>query len=345
MDEIHGESRGEAAIEQAGETFQRHLHLLAYAACQFKPTFKEHVDVVLRKYCEETGIVLNSHIPLGCGHNDDAYDNVWQVEDIDDFPDIVASMGFGDFFRKAFVERFVKKGYFASAWTGKINDPFERAGFRDPDGWYTIYSVFPYVMLVDRRRLGSHPVPRSWPDLLHPDLRDRIIINGSEGLVAEVPLLYFFREHGEDGLIRLAANIRDSWHPAQMARAAASNSSKGAAVYIIPWFWSQVRDGSDDVQLVWPEDGALTSPIYLLIKASKRDELSSIVACLTSTELGAKSAQACFPSLNPLVDNKLPERASFKWLGWDYIKSHDLEELRNYTNDVFLNAWRAKKGV
>ncbi len=147
------------------------------------------------------------------------------------------------------------------------------------------------------------------------------------------------------GLIQLAANIRESWHPAQMARAAASSNSKGTAVYIIPWFWAQARSPSTDVQLVWPEDGALTSPIYLLIKESARAVLKPIIECITGAEMGAKSAQACFPSLHPDVDNKLPENASFKWLGWEYIKSNDLEQLKAYTTEVFSDAWRNKGKV
>lgn len=322
-----------------------HLNLLAYAACQFKPRFKEIVDPVLHQYRRETGISLNYHIPMGCGHGEDEYDGIWEVEDIDDFPDIVASMGFGDFFRQEFVERFVKKGYFSAAWPDAVNETFERAGFRDPDGWYTIYAVFPYVMLVDTRRLGDVPVPRRWSDLLDPALQDKVMTNGAEGQVAEIPLLYFFREHGEDGLIRLAANIRGSGHPAQLVKAATSSRADGAAVYVMPWFFAQARTMVSEVQLVWPEDGALTSPIYLLAKESKKAELKPLVDCIIGAELGACSAQACFPSLNPEVDNHLPEGATFKWLGWDYVKSHDLEEIKTYANEVFLDAWKRKGKV
>jgi molybdopterin-binding protein len=111
---------------------------------------------------------------------------------------VIASLGFGDFFRPEFVERFVKQGNFRTAWTGPVHPAFEKAGFRDPDGWYTIYSVWPYVLLIDKKKLGNRPVPRLWSDLLDPQYQDDIITNGSrDNRVAEVPLLYFFKDHGE----------------------------------------------------------------------------------------------------------------------------------------------------
>jgi ABC-type Fe3+ transport system substrate-binding protein len=337
--EMGTEPSKELSPGQPGACTREHLHFLGYAACQFKPVFKDIVDVVVERYARETGLTLNCHIPLGCAHDDD-YDGIWMVDDIHDFPDVVASMGFGDFFRKEFVERFVKKGYFRTAWKASINEPFEKAGFRDPDGWYTIYSVFPYVMLVDQRKLDGRPVPRQWSDLLDQRFRESIIMNGADGSVSEVPLLYFFKEHGEEGLIRLAANFREAWHPAQMAKAAASKNSRGTPVYVMPWFFAQARCPSDGIEVVWPEDGALTSPVYLLVKESKFTELAPLVECITGADLGAMSARACFPSLNPEVDNRLPEHASFKWIGWDYIKSNDIEELRTHTSDVFFTAWR-----
>jgi ABC-type Fe3+ transport system substrate-binding protein len=345
MDEIVPQAYEQSGIPKIAQPPREHLHLLAYAACQFKPRFKELVDPVLQQFWRETGIRLNSHIPLGCGHGADDYDDIWQAEHIDDLPDIITSMGFGDFFRPEFVERFVKKGYFSTAWADNMSPAFEQAGFRDPDGWYTIYAVFPHVMLVDRRKLGDVPVPRRWSDLLDPALKDNIMINGSEGQAAELPLLYFFREHGDEGVIRLAQNIRESGHPAQLVKAATSLSAKGVAVYVMPWFFAQARTMSSEVELVWPEDGALTSPIYMLVKESKIAELQSIVDCIIGAELGANSAQACFPSLNREVDNNLPEGATFKWLGWDFIKSNDLDQIKTHATEVFLDAWRQKGKV
>lgn len=329
--------------EQWVRTKQDPLHFLGYAACPFKPMFKDYFDEVLEKNFRASGEYLRCHIPMGCGDYD-AYEDLWKAESLKLFPDVVASLGFGDFFRPSFVERFVRPGHFKSAWPAALNPDFENAGFRDPDGAYCIYAVWPYVMLVDNQRLAGRPRPRRWSDLLDPMYRDDIITNGSqEHRVAEVPLLYFHKEHGEEGLIRLAANIRDFWHPAQMVKTAGSRSGKGAAVYVLPSFFAQARFRPEETPVIWPEDGALTSPIYFLAKATRRLESDLVVESLTSQELGENLSRMLFPSLHPGVDNRLPGGARFKWLGWDYIKLHDLAAVKEHALRVFLAAWDMKR--
>jgi hypothetical protein len=61
---------------------------------------------------------------------------------------------------------------------------------------------------------------------------------------------------------------------------------------------------------------------------------------MTGPDLGAKSARFCLPVLHPGVDNALPEGATFKWLGWDYIQSHDTAELREYSHALFMSKWK-----
>jgi hypothetical protein len=34
-----------------------------------------------------------------------------------------------------------------------------------------------------------------------------------------------------------------------------------------------------------------------------------------------------FPTVHPLVDNRIEKDKKYMWLGWDYIKEHDISEL------------------
>ncbi len=326
-----------AKKEQQG----KHLNFLIYSPGIFKRTFKEGLDNVAQIYRKKTGNDLKTYGPMEWpNHGNDEYEDIWKTSDIDDFPDVVAAMGFGNFFKKEFIEKFVRKGYFKSGWDRPISSVFEKAGFIDPHGWYTAYSVVPFVMLVDKKRLGGLQVPRQWTDLLAPQFRNKVIISQSGNGAANVPLLYIYKEHGEDGLQRLASNIKAIWPAARIAREAGSYNTEGAAVYILSWFFAHSCAKTETVSLVWPEDGAFTSPLYLLVKESKAKEMEAIVQYITSFELGVKIARFCLPALHSGVDNALPEGASFKWLGWDYIQSHNTAELREYSHALFMSKWK-----
>jgi hypothetical protein len=46
--------------------------------------------------------------------------------------------------------------------------------------------------------------------------------------------------------------------------------------------------------------------------------------------------------LNPDVNNRLPAEASFCWLGWDYVRRHNVQELVEVTAAIAERAWLAK---
>jgi hypothetical protein len=77
----------------------------------------------------------------------------------------------------------------------------------------------------------------------------------------------------------------------------------------------------------------------MLVKRARAKEAAPAINYVLSTEFGLKSAQSCFPVIHPGVDNQLPEGASFKWIGWDYVKSHDTIELTDRAQEFFFSVW------
>lgn len=315
-----------------------HLDFLGYAPCFMKDVFREGLDGVRDIYRAETGTCLKCDIPPYCSNDpDNKYHEIWKTSRIEDFPDAVASDGFDDLFRKEFIDTLASKGYFKSAWNTALNKPFEKAGIRDPDGWYTVYAIVPFILFIDRKKLDGLPAPKRWSDLLDPRFRNKIIVTGAEGHPVDVPLFYFYKEHGEEGLRRLAANVKSIWHAAQIAKSAGTSDPSGAAIYVQSLFFAECCPRTDATSIVWPEDGACTSPLYLLVKETRLKELAALTNYITGPELGDNLVRSGFLSLNPRVDNNLPENAAFKWLGWDYIKSHDIPGLRELVRTVFLS--------
>jgi ABC-type Fe3+ transport system substrate-binding protein len=320
----------------------KRLDLLAYVACPIKQAFRDHIDAVASRYRDSTGRVLDYHVPMGC-RDEDEYDDIASVTDIADVPEIVASVGFGDFMTPDFGRRFVSQGHFRSVWKEPVHGAFARSGLVDPQGWFTPYSVWAHVLLVDLTKLGRRPVPRRWSDLLDPGYEDQIVSDGAhDQKFAPVPLLHFYKEFGEAGLIRLAKNIRETWHPAQMVKVAGSAESKGVAIYIVPWSFACARKWPPNVCVVWPEEGAISSPAYALVKTHCSAAAEVIAKELVGEELGRRCAQAGFPSLNSRVDNLLPGEASFTWLGWDYVRRENVRELIRHTSDLADRAWASK---
>jgi ABC-type Fe3+ transport system substrate-binding protein len=317
------------------------LDLLAYVSCPVRQVLRDHFDALAANYHKATGDVLNCHIPAGC-HGDDPYDDLADVATVDELPGVTASIGYGDFMTPAFLRKFVAQGCFASANHGRVHPAFASAGLLDAEGWYTPYSAGVHVLLVDMARLGALPPPRRWSDLLDPRYADLIISDGAhDQRFAAVPLLHFYKEHGEAGVVRLAKNIREDWHPAEMVKRVGGPESK-AAIYIVPWSFARARQWKGQVRVVWPEEGAIASPMYAWVKAGARGTVAAVAQGLLSAELGRHFAQAGYPVLSPDVDNLLPAEASFTWLGWDYVRTHAIKDLVELTAAISENAWLEK---
>lgn len=327
---------------QDDEEVHKKLNFIGYTYCPLKITFKDTFEEVLKSYMEDTGDKdFKYYVPSGCGGGD-PYEDLWKAKEIGELPEVIASVGFGDYFRQEFVQKFVDKGYFKAVHKPQMQQSFIDAGLVDPKGWYTVYSVFPLVMLADRKKLGNLPVPKEWSDLLDPVYASNIIVGASHGNFHEDIFLYIYKEYGDEGVIKLSNNIKNGWHASQMAKVAGTNSNEGAAIYVIPWMFAKSCPRTDAVEVIWPSDGALTTVNYILVKEFALQKYQPFVEFLIGSEYGQKSADNNFPAINTEVDNKLPQGATFKWLGWDYIRSYSIHERMEYVMQLFWKNYERK---
>jgi ABC-type Fe3+ transport system substrate-binding protein len=265
-------------------------------------------------------------------------------ETLPEMPDIIITPGFNSFFHPHFVERFIKTGRFASVNSFAGDRHLATMGITDPDGHYNLLAMNLLVLVVDRTRLGNRPMPQSWADLLKPEYAKSIAIRGNrDGTFCETLLLSLYKDFGADGLSRLGRNVAWGWHPSQMVKSAGSGRNDTPAISAMPLFFANNIKNRENVNIIWPSDGALVSPVTMLIKAEKREELRHLIDFLTGPEVAAICAGAAFPAVHPDVDNRLPDNATFKWIGWDYVKNHDLKALIADTNAAFVRAFHGEK--
>ena len=327
---------GQSALPPA----DANLNLFALLPCPLKVPLEEAFTGFLATLPAAQRAGLTFCIEGNANNQLDYADYADHFETLTDMPDIIITPGFNSFFHPHFVERFIKTGQFASVTSYAGDRHLAAMGISDPDGHYSMLAMNLLVLVVDHTRMGGRPVPQTWANLLDPVYAGSIAIRGNkDGTFCETLLLALHKDFGADGLACLGRNVAWGWHPSQMVKAAGSGREDTPAISIMPLFFANTISRRDQVSIIWPGDGALVSPVTMLVKADKREELKELIAFLNGAEVAGICAGAAFPAMHPEVDNRLPDNATFKWIGWDYVKNHDLKELIAATNTAFGQAF------
>lgn len=315
------------------------LNLLALLPCPLKVPLQEEFNKFFQDYSKKNNIKLDYLIESNANNQLSYNKYVGQFEDIEDIPDIVISTGVNCFYSKRFMEKFIDKGLFIDAANYMPDERLRKTGIKDPGGNYTLFSMNLLVMVADLTKLGDLSLPSKWGDLLKPEYRKKVVIRGQKNTFCETTLLTIFKEYGYEGIKSFGRSVMAGWHPAQMVKMAGSGREEAPAISVMPYFYTKTIKNKDKVKVIWPEDGAIVSPVSMLVKKSKYNQLKDIAEFFTGIKAGKICAGAYFPSLNPEVDNKIPEEAAFNWIGWDFIKSKDMNAVVNELNEIFLESY------
>lgn len=312
------------------------INLLVKTACAVSEQFKEELSETIKNRQKTTGETPNVFIVDGC-HAPHEFENFHEVESIDELPDIIMSMSFDEIYDRRFIDKYVSKGYFTSVLDARKEYQPEYV-----DESYTLNAGLAMVFLVDNRKLGDLPMPKKWEDLLNPIYKDTIIAFGDDSKgIFDYPLYYFYQEFGMESMEKLAYNVKGIQHSAKAARLAGTDSKEAGAIYYMPLTFANLCEAKD-VSIVLPEDGALIIPIAFLVKKDKTEELDYLIK-LISNDYGQMCANIDAAVFNNNVVSKIPAGTKLKWLGWDYIRSHDIPALGEKLHAQFHNAYDAKQ--
>lgn len=260
--------------------------------------------------------------------------------DAEKLSDLYLSAGFDLFFDHKLMGRYRDTGVFEDiSGLEHLNTDFENEhiNLRDPKGQYTIIGAVACVFMVNTKVLGDRRFPSSWEDLLSPEFENSISLPVRDLDMFNALTLHIRRFFGKKGVEKLGRNLLSGMHPAQMVKA--GKQQQGPAVSITPYFFTQMIDDKSPLVPVWPKEGAIISPIFLLTKAASKDKVKPFVDFLFSKEVGElMSVNGKFPSTNPIVNNHLAPDQSFMWLGWDYIHENDIGALILETERDFYAA-------
>lgn len=259
-------------------------------------------------------------------------DEVIEKNDINKLADMFISAGFDLFFDKDLMGKFKEQGVFKDL-TGieKYNEDFENENIslKDPHGDYSMIGVVPAIFIVNKKDLGDRKKPTSWADILKPEFAKSVSLPIADFDLFNSILIHIYKLYGMEGVKNLGRSLLSNLHPAQMIEA------KEPLVTIMPYFFSKMIPEKGPKEVIWPEEGAIISPIFMLTKAKKEKELKKIIQYMSGAKVGDILAnQGLFPSVHPDVKNPINGRPML-WVGWDFIHSNDMGKLIKECENIF----------
>ncbi|WP_309400116.1 ABC transporter substrate-binding protein [Cerasicoccus maritimus] len=320
----------------------RKLDYLGYAPCPIRAEMQRRMHAYYKAQAPEFG-AIDWFSPAGCfhgGRENDPYDTTWETGAEDDMPGVMSDGGSSDFFTELGHKRWIESGVYGAIEKPEIaiRPELAEADIIDPLGAMHLYATFPTVMLVDREKLGDKPMPKRWEDLSNPVYEGDITLAGhSDGKLADNTLFNTWKRYGDEGLIGLGRNVRQFWSPAKIVKAAGARHPEGTSIYCLNYFFASSRRRAEKVELVWPEEGAYFQPLMVLGKRGRRPVSQLAIDFLYGENWAKYLDSVGFPCVRTYAGQK-PLPGKLAWTGWDFIRGHNLEELRTRLNEVFTNA-------
>lgn len=326
------------AIPELAE-IQENLHFAAMLPCGLRNPFKEYFESIIQEN-QQKYKDLNYLIEGNVNHELSYYPLLDSITDANELPDIIMASDVNNFYHRPFMERFIKNGVFTAYDSFIPNDYLEKVDYNDPNENFTMFTANMLVIVVDKKLLGDRPMPKTWDDIMNPMFENDIIMRGEDDFFCNAVLLPFYKDHGFSGVQKMARNIKSGMHPAEMVKLVGSGKEEGATIYIMPYFFSK-RIKNKDVKVIWPEDGAIVSPVFLLVKTEKIEENKKLLELLFSKQTGDMMLRCYFPSTNQDIDHSnFPQAA--KWLGWDFLYGNDIGKVKTDIRDSFMEVWETK---
>ena len=317
----------------------RGIRMEGVLPCPIRIQLLEHLE----SWIEKENISIAYDLPAASMGLDWLKERIADSRDESELADLYLSAGFSLFFDHALMGRYQEAGVFSDLTGAKrLNACFdnEAIDLKDPRHQYAIVGIVPAIFMVNTALLGDRSCPKSWHDLLQPEFENMIALPMQDLDLFNAVLLGLYKEYGEEGIAKLGRNLMRSMHPAQMVKSGKKRPQEETPlITVMPYFFTSMIDPNGVLQPVWPKEGAIVSPIFLLAKASAKDNVQPLVDFLFSKSMGEVfSAQGKFPSTHPDVDNQLTSEQTFLWPGWDFIYTHDIGALLKETEQIFLDA-------
>ena len=339
IDSIENENKSVDVSMCSNENKDAEISIVGALPCPVRIPLLEQLDTFMAKYREQYGMSIKHDLKAASQGTDWIEKYIHEARSADDLPDIFISAGFEMFFDYNTIGKYKDEGVFEDMLPfDGANSDFDTIDIRDPKHDYSVISVVPAVFLVNTEELGDIPIPKSWEEILQPQFEKRISLPVGDFDMFSAIMIHIYKAYGDEGVKALGRSLMESMHPSQMVKSAKKKGEK-PIVTIMPYFFTKMTKIGGPLISIWPKDGAIISPIFLLTKRNPGKKIQPLVDFFASKEVGEMlSHKGLFPSLNLEVDNNLEEGNDFQWIGWDYIYSSDIPRVIRKCEQLFNEA-------
>ena len=312
------------------------LDIVGLLPCPVRIPLLEQFNNFVKEFTVETGVGVNYELKAASMGLDWVEKNIVGISDAKELPDLFISAGFDMFFDEEMIGKFKRENVFEDTTKlPKFNPLFEELKLKDPQNHYAMIGVVPAVFLINQTELGDRPIPKTWADIMKPEFEKRVSLPVGDFDLFNGILLNIHKKYGNEGVKKLGRSLLESMHPSQMVKSNRKKENR-PIITIMPYFFTKMVKNGGPMIAVWPEDGAIVSPIFMLSKKEKIEKLQPVIDFFASKKVGEiLSHSGLFPSVHPEVDNRIPNENKFMWLGWDYIYQNEISKLIKHCEMLF----------
>ncbi len=331
--------RGAAKHGARGSGASRPVTIAGLVPCPIRIPMTNVLESAVAQFSERTGSAVTCNLQAAYTGTEWLEEHISSEPTVDDLPDIFLSAGFRLFFTDRRFRSLRDSGAFAdrTGWP-RLNTLGTVNSLADPHKAFSVISVVPAVFMVNLDLLGDRPVPQSWAEILSPEYENSLALPIGDFDLFDSLLIGVERTFGTEGIERLARNMFQSMHPAQMissARPASTNDVERPAITIMPYFFTRTITEDSPLIAVWPEDGALTAPVLLVTRAD-RPEIQPLIDVIAGESMSRVLTRlGLFPSTHPANDDFDAEAHPLQWPGWDLLLSDELPRTLERTTAAF----------
>jgi len=310
--------------------------LLALLPCGLRNPFQQAIFNAFPEYAnpEKPQLIIEGNL----NYEKSFFTSIDNLTSMDELPDIFISSDINSIYHRHFTEEFLNPTNF-EIFSLDVHPLFKKANYVHPEGLMVWLTTNLLVMLVDTEKLGNRQLPESWVDILKESYSKDLTLRGDTDFFCNAMFFPYMKSIGNEAIRRLGQNTAKGLHPSQMVKTLNSGNIDGTTVYVMPYsFALKVRD-TVRFQTVFPTEGAIVSPVQLLVKKGAYEKHKSLIDYLLSKELADVLGQSGFPSANPSAENKLPGN-TLNWIGWDFIKEKDIRACKEEMQRLFFSEFK-----